>query len=249
MMRSVIHDETIYLALLRRGYKEHEIPPYFVRPAEPPVWSFPSRATAEKGAPKKPSAQEPSNAERQPPPKQSYEALTTLSQVYGAQRAEPLSVGPAPGAPPYSVYPAPRDPMSEMLNELNCEMTRQRVEQMKDSTEFYRRLQEFQKPPSPMEQWYKMYTERLQQENIMRDFLLYQMISENLDRQRKMQWENDFIEGLKMVIETSFEYIKPRRQPSEGTLKDKIAEINEIVSRFSRSRSNTSGFQSRRRLF
>ena len=109
MIRPARQNSTIYTALRKMGYGDHQIPPWFARPDEPPVY----RKAATAGP--KANAENRSDAEAGSLPHVGDTVHTYVAQEKSAERTSALSVRSAPPAGGYSLvqyeYRPPLDPL------------------------------------------------------------------------------------------------------------------------------------------
>jgi len=145
MMRSARSHSTIYTALVKKGYKDHQIPGWFARPNEPLVY----RRAATAGP--QVSAEKRSGAEARSEPITGYTSPTIdVVQKGSAERPSELSVRSAPPAGVYRlVQPEYRPPLDPMVEEALRQIREIQDEDLRDSLEWRKRRRDPPKPVSP----------------------------------------------------------------------------------------------------
>jgi len=145
MIRSARSNSTIYVALRKIGYKDHQIPKWFARPVKPPVhrWAAPAghRISAEKR----------SGVEVRPEPahEEGVQDNIGVVQTKSAERPSALIVRSALPAYTYRmVQPVYQPPVNPMIEEAHKLLKETQEEEMRASLDRMKRRRAPQRPIS-----------------------------------------------------------------------------------------------------
>jgi hypothetical protein len=145
MMRSARSNSTIYTALIKKGYKDHQIPGWFARQDEPPVYRRAAAAGSHVSAEKRSGAEAHSN-----PITGDTSPIRDVVQEGSAERPSALSVRSAPPASEYIlVQPEYRPLLDPIVEEAFRQIREIQDDELRASLNRTKRRRDPPRPVSP----------------------------------------------------------------------------------------------------
>jgi hypothetical protein len=147
MIRSARHNSTIYLALRKKGYEDHQFPEWFARPDKPLEYRRADTAGT------RTSAEERSGSGERSEGKGAYtRGIRGVAQEGSAERPSALSMSSAPPAHTYwIVQPAYQRAVNPYLDKMSWLLIDAQEEEMKESLDRMKSRREPLRPMTPHE--------------------------------------------------------------------------------------------------